>query len=133
MSETDTLSEIDPAIGRAVRAGNALIAAMIELADGQGELLMHGEQCWASVSYTGKRHRVILQFKGLPAVLRGEQLIDALPEHEFAIPGWLVADAAVTAATHRHGYDPMLTVTAELLLIEDDSDRPIASLHEDGN
>lgn len=119
MSEAlDIRTSIDPAIGRGARASNALIAAMIDLADGQGELLMHGEQCWASVTYTGKRHRVMLQFNGLPAVLRGEQLIDALPEHEFAIPGWLVADAAVIAANHRHGYDPMLTVTAELLLIE---------------
>lgn len=113
-------SGIDPAIGRAVRAGTSLIEALIALGSGQGELIAHEEHCWASVTYQGARHRVTLQFKGLPAVLRGEQLIDALPEHEFAIPGWLVADAAVVSASHRHGYEPMLTVTAELLLLEGD-------------
>lgn len=126
-------SGFDPAIGRAVRAGDALIEALIALAGGRGDLLMHSEQSWASVTFKGARHQVVLQFEGLPAVLRGEQLIDGLPEHEFAIPGWLVADAAVVAESRRQGYKPMLTVTCELLLIEDDPDRPIASLHEDGN
>ena len=53
------------------------------------------------------------------AVAAGELFIDALPEHEFAIVGSLVADAAITAVEHTALPEPKLVVTAELLLLEE--------------
>ena len=41
-----------------------------------------------------------------------------LPEHEFALPGQLVADAAVTAVDHRLE-PPRMQVSCELLLLEE--------------
>jgi hypothetical protein len=44
--------------------------------------------------------------------------ITFLPEHEFAIPGQLVADAAVVEVDHRLT-PPRMIVTCELLLLEE--------------
>ena len=42
-----------------------------------------------------------------------------LPEHEFMLPGQLVADVAVTAVDHRLAPEPRLTVSIELLLLDE--------------
>ena len=52
-------------------------------------------------------------------MIAGEALIAELPDHEFAIPGQIVADAAITAADHVLAPAPCLTVTCELLLLKD--------------
>jgi hypothetical protein len=96
-----------------------LLSALLALGRGQGELLRHSEQPWASVTFSGSRHRVRLAFCGAEAVAAGEALIEALPEHEFAIPGQLVADAAVIAIEHTALPRPRLEIEAELLLLED--------------
>ena len=91
---------------------------LLELARGQATLLAHDEMAWASVTFAGVRHRVELTFEGAEAVEAGECFIAFLPEHEFVIPGQLVADAAVTAVDHRLE-PPRLAVTCELLLLEE--------------
>lgn len=119
---------IDPADARAMtgtprsrvrRPWLPLLSALLELGRGQGELMRHSEQPWASVTFSGSRHRVRLAFTGAAAVAAGEELIDALPEHEFAIAGQLVADAAVVAVEHTALPQPRLEIEAELLLLED--------------
>jgi hypothetical protein len=89
------------------------------LAGGKAAILSHGEKPWASVTFAGTRHRLELAFEGAEAVEAGECFIAFLPEHEFAIPGQLVADAAVTAVDHRLAPEPRLAVTCELLLLEE--------------
>lgn len=96
-----------------------LLSALLDLAEGQAELIRHGERGWASVTFSGARHTVELAFTGAEAVSAGERFIEALPEHEFAIPRQLVADAGVTAVEHTALPQPRLQVTAELLLLED--------------
>jgi hypothetical protein len=96
-----------------------LLSALLSLGHSKGELVHHSEQPWASVTFSGSRHRVRLAFFGAEAVAAGEALIEALPEHEFAIPGQLVADAAVVAVEHTALPQPRLEVEAELLLLED--------------
>jgi len=96
-----------------------LLSALMALAQGKAELLRHAERAWASVTFSGTRHTVLLAFTGTEAVAIGESFIDALPEHEFAIPRQLVADAAVIAVEHTALPEPRLEVTAELLLLED--------------
>jgi len=92
--------------------------ALLDLAGGRATILSHEEKYWASVTFAGARHRLELLFEGAEAVEAGELFIAFLPEHEFAIPGQLVADAAVTAVDHRLD-PPRMQVSCELLLLEE--------------
>ena len=96
-----------------------LVSALLELAGGRAELLRHTERAWASVTFTGSRHDVTLAFTGPEAVAAGELFIAALPDHEFAIPRQLVADATVLSVEHAALPEPRLVVEAQLLLLED--------------
>lgn len=93
--------------------------AVLALGDHHGQLIAHTEKAWASITFAGARHTFALLFAGAEAVEAGERLIAALPDHEFAIPGQLVADATVTEAEHRLLPTPRLVVRCELLLLEE--------------
>ncbi len=93
--------------------------AFLALAEQRGEVLVHREKAWASITFAGTRHRLSLRFAGADAVAAGERFVAALPEHEFAIPGQLVADATVSEVEHRLLPAPLLLVTCELLLLEE--------------
>jgi hypothetical protein len=93
--------------------------ALGELAQGHAQFLAHKETGWASATFAGTRHRIELAFEGADAVEAGESFIALLPEHEFAIPGQLVADAAVIEVDHRLAPEPRLALTAELLLLDE--------------
>ena len=97
----------------------ALLSAVLALGEGHAELLRHGERPWASVTFSGTRHTIALAFAGLPAIAAAERLIAALPDHEFTLPGHLVADAAITAVEQTTLPEPRLTVELELLLLDD--------------
>jgi hypothetical protein len=100
-------------------AGAHLRDALMALGDWRGQALSHREKAWASVTFAGARHTLTLLFAGEDAVAAGEALIAALPDHEFAIPGHLVADAALVEVDHRLLPAPRLVVTCELLLLEE--------------
>ncbi len=102
------------------RVRQLLLAALIQLAQGMAELIQHSERPWSSVTFSGARHVVVLQFTGLEAVAAGEVFIAELEEHEFTLPRTLVADACIAAADHEVAPIPRLTVTAELLLLDED-------------
>ena len=93
-----------------------LLSALLELGEGKAELVRHAERAWASVTFSGSKHSVVLAFTGADAVAAGEALIEALPEHEFTLPRQLVADAAVVSVDHVSLPEPRLTVELELLL-----------------
>lgn len=92
---------------------------LMQLTGGAGSVLAHSEKAWASITFAGTRHEVVLEFCGPEAVAAGEELIERLPDHEFALPGQLVADATVTKVDHRFGAMERLEVTAVLLLLEE--------------
>jgi len=96
-----------------------LLSALLELAGGQAELVRHAERSWASVTFSGTRHTVVLAFTGSGPVEAGEHFIDALPEHEFTIPRQLVADAAVIRVEHTALPQPRLEVEVQLLLLDE--------------
>ena len=100
------------------QATDLLREALLGLARGEATILGHSEKSWASITFAGTRHRLALVFEGAEAVEAGERFIAFLPEHEFAIPGQLVADAAVTAVDHRLE-PPRMEVSCELLLLEE--------------
>ena len=96
-----------------------LEAALQQLAQGHGTVLTHRERSWASITFAGTRHTLRIAFDTPEAIEGGETLIAALPDHEFALPARLVADATVSAVDHVLEPAPCLTVTCELLLLED--------------
>ncbi|QFT78362.1 hypothetical protein [Erythrobacter sp. THAF29] len=94
--------------------------ALLILADGRASLLTHEEKAWASITFSGTRHEVMLDFDGREACEAGEKFIANLSEHEFRIPGQLVAEATVREVDHRFGgEDERMVVTAVLLLLEE--------------
>ncbi|WP_296677744.1 hypothetical protein [Novosphingobium sp.] len=101
------------------RAWMPLLSALLRLGEGGAELVSHAERAWASVTFSGSRHTVRFTFTGLEAIEAGERFIDALPEHEFAIPRQLVADAAIVSVIHTALPQPMLEVEVELLLLDE--------------
>lgn len=122
--------QIDPESARSMQANARgsrrhrepwahLLDAVLRLGGAQARLLRHGERPWASATFSGTRHTVALSFAGAGAQAAGDAFIAALPEHEFSIPGQLVADAAITAVDQVLLPEPLLTVEAELLLLED--------------
>ena len=93
--------------------------ALHALCEHQGQLLAQSERAWASITFAGARHGFTLLFAGQDAVAAGERFIAALPDHEFALAGQLVADAPVTEVEYRLLPSPRLVVTCEVLLLEE--------------
>ena len=95
-----------------------LLDEVLRLAGPDAELLSHAERPWASATFSGVRHTITLAFTGR-AIDQGEDFATALPEHEFAIPGHLVADAAITGMIQQTTPCPRLTLEVQLLLLEE--------------
>lgn len=104
---------------RRATPGQRLRQALQALAGGHALISTHNEHSWASITFAGTRHLLELQFAGEPAVAAGELFIDALPDHEFSIPGQLVADATVVAVDHRVCPEISIKVQVEILLLEE--------------
>ncbi len=121
--ETTAKLDAAPAGGGSGRGGrrmpgDRLIEALLELAQGMARVAHHNERGWASITFAGTRHRIGLIFEGSEAVEAGECFIAFLPEHEFAIPGQLVADATVTEVDHAVD-PPLMRVTCGVLVLEE--------------
>lgn len=99
--------------------GDRVREALLMLAEGRADLLTHEEKAWSSITFSGTRHELMLDFNGEEAVAVGEEFIANLPEHEFTIPGQLVADATVREVDHTFGADERMVVTCVLLLLEE--------------
>ena len=112
---------ISPAPAPPIRRGHAgrLESALRNLASGHGTVIEHRERSWASITFAGTRHTLRIVFDTPEAIEGGEALIAMLPDHEFALPARLVADATVSTVDHVLEPAPQLTVTCELLLLED--------------
>ena len=96
-----------------------LLDSLIALTAGHAELLSHAERPWASATFSGTRHTAAFSFTGSEAVEAAEHFIAALPDHEFDIPGQLVADAAVIEARLDMLPVPTFVIEVELLLLDD--------------
>ena len=99
--------------------GDRLREALLALGDFRGQVITHTDKAWASITFSGSRHTLAMLFAGEEAVEAGERFITALPDHEFAIAGQLVADATVTEAEHRLLPTARLVVQCEVLLLEE--------------
>lgn len=97
-----------------------LLRALRELSGSHGVVISHRETPWASITFSGARHTFLLRFDAPEAVAAGEDFIAALPEHEFRLPGHIVADASVTRADHTLLPAPVLDVECDILLLCED-------------
>lgn len=107
------------AVRRAFRVNDKLRDQVLAIGDGQGSVVFHHEKAWRSITFSGTRHTLRLAFEGPEQIRTGEAIVEKLAEHEFSIPGQLVADASVVHVEHRMIGVPRMLVTAELLLLED--------------
>lgn len=96
-----------------------LLHEVMQLAGAHAEMLRHSEKPWASVTFSGSRHTVSLGFSGADAMEAADDFIAALPDHEFAIGGQIVADATIVSVDQRALPEPYVSLEAELLLVED--------------
>ena len=99
---------------------NQLLAALYALGQGHGALLRHEDRAWASITFAGSRHALTFRFAGEAGVAAGKAFIAELPEHEFAIPRKLIADATVVAVRHELLPRPSLEVECEVLMLDED-------------
>ena len=93
--------------------------ALLSLAGESALILTHDESAWTSITFTGTRHEIVLEFDGREAVEAGELFIADLPDHEFDIPRQLVADASIREVDHHFGVSERMMVTCVLLLLEE--------------
>lgn len=115
----EALTPIRPARRMRKSAGERLREALQALACGHATFARHDEAAWASITFSGTRHKLQIVFEGPEAVEAVESFIAELPDHEFAIPGQLVADATVAGVEHTLLPAPRIEVAAVLLLLEE--------------
>ena len=113
--KSDATTTLPP---RRLSTGERLVRELRELAGPLAEVIGHSETSWASITFTGARHTVILRFAGSDAVSDGEHFIASLPNHEFRLRCKLVADASVTRVDHQVLPTPLMEVECELLLLD---------------
>lgn len=82
----------------------------------------HTQRKWASISFSGSIHRISITLRGADAIEDAIALENTLPEHEFSIPGYLVADAGIVESdTHSLDDDVVAAhLIAEILLLTED-------------
>lgn len=97
----------------------ALLSEVLALAGPLADFRHHAERPWNSATFSGSRHTIVLDFADQGGIDAAEALIAALPDHEFTVPGQLVADATIAAVGHDAGPPPRMTVEVELLLLDE--------------
>jgi len=96
----------------------SLIARQIEaLAGNRVSVTMKRERPWASITFAGTRHSFAVDWEGTAKPDVMHNLAKALADHEFAIPGYFVADILVTEQSD-------LQLLVEALSIIDPVEKP---------
>jgi hypothetical protein len=97
----------------------SILQQVLQLAGPETQFVHHAERAWSSTTYSGAYHLFRLSFSGADAVEAGENFIAALPDHEFTVPGRLVAKATIVSAEHSLIDGPLLALEAELLVLDE--------------
>lgn len=118
--ETKSIAQTPPPPRPLTTTADRLLRAVREIAGPLAEIVSHDETPWASITFSGSRHRLVLRFAGSDAVSEGENFVAVLPEHEFKLRRELVADAAVTRVDHELLPAPLMEVECEILLLDAD-------------
>jgi len=115
----DSVAMLETIRPRQSRPWLQLVNAVVALAGGTARLLRHSETAWASATFSGARHAILLEFAGDQGAAAAEIFIAVLSDHEFTLPGRLVADAAIVAVDQVMVPERRVTVEAELLVLDE--------------
>lgn len=105
---------------RRLAPADRLLRALREISGPLAEIISHREVPWASITFSGSRHTVVLRFAGSEATSDGEAFVAALPDHEFRIRGQLVAEASIIRVDHELLPAPLIEAECEILLLDED-------------
>ncbi|MGE4430838.1 MAG: hypothetical protein AB7E05_08890 [Sphingobium sp.] len=72
-----------------------MIAQLLDLAGPDASVIATSSRPWASATFTGARHSVVMKLHGADHAGRASRLARRLPDAEFSISGHIVADACV--------------------------------------
>lgn len=72
---------------------------------------------WASITFTGARHRLSLRLAGAGARAAADAFLDGLGDREFDLKGHVVADIALEGEVAQDGEDAV-RLTLEALTVE---------------
>lgn len=74
-----------------------MIASQIEAMTGdRASVALTRERPWASITFAGTRHSFAVQWGGTAGTNDMKALAKTLPDHDFVVPGYFVADVLVT-------------------------------------
>ena len=85
---------------------------------GEVEVLERETRSWASVTFSGARHRLRLQLSGVEASPAADRLLSNLSEAEFVLRGHILADIALVSDERSDG-SSLVTLELEALTVED--------------
>lgn len=103
--------------GKKYDVGEQVIAQIRELAGGDIIVEMIRERPWASITFTGTRHKIGIRCESANSHLILSRLRKKLPTHEFVLHANFVADCAVLSETPAHNVSQRLLT--EILTISD--------------
>ena len=92
-----------------------VIAQLLELAGPESSVIATSVRPWASATFTGARHKIVLCFGGDEQEQRAAEFASSLPEAEFTIAGHVVADACVDEQKIQYRQQHQPANTAETL------------------
>jgi hypothetical protein len=72
---------------------------------------------WASITFSGERHRLTLCLPGPGAEAAADTFLDGLEERDFALRGHILADIEATGS--QRDADGQVRLTLEALTVED--------------
>jgi hypothetical protein len=78
-------------------------------------VMQHTQKLWESNTFSGHRHTLTIQFR---AVDEGSKFVEAAPDIECDLPGYLCAEIKVTSVDAQIALN-ILTCTVEVLTLED--------------
>ncbi len=89
---------VDPVRLKSCRTdpGSSLANQIEALVGDRAIVTLQRERLWASITFAGTRHSLSVEWAGVADLAAVENLANALPVHEFAIPGYFIADILVT-------------------------------------
>lgn len=98
-----------------------VIAQLLELAGPESSVIATSVRPWASATFTGARHKIVLRFSGDDQEHSVRRFAMHLPDFEFTIAGHIVADACVDDQKTQHSQqykpaDPAETQNRETIL-----------------
>ena len=107
--------------GAPLRRDRLLYRQLAMALGGVWEMRVMEVRPWASITFTGARHRLALRLADTP---ENDTRITALPEHEFQLHGVIVADCCITSREpvlmeDAEGYRRAIDLEVELLTIID--------------